>query len=171
MTGQPHHHSPYHHGPHRHGPYLHRHADAERGAIGVFLAVLVPGLLLIIGLAVDGGAKVAATQRANATADEAARAGGQALDVPAALAGQVRVDPAAAVAAAQDYLARSDVQGTVTVVDGDTLLVTTVVTEPTTFLGLVGISTLTVAGSGTADLVTADLVTGTGTGTDGGVGP
>jgi Flp pilus assembly protein TadG len=138
--------------------------DAERGAIGVFLAVLVPGLLLIIGLAVDGGAKVAATQRANAIADEAARAGGQALDVSAALTGQVRVDPAAAVAAAQDYLARNDVPGAVTVVDGDTLRVTTTITEPTTFLGLIGISTLTVEGSGTADLVT-------GTGQDGGAGP
>ncbi|MGX5655507.1 TadE/TadG family type IV pilus assembly protein [Geodermatophilus nigrescens] len=131
-----------------------RRAGTERGAISVFLAVLVPGLLLIIGLAVDGGAKVAATQRANAVADEAARAGGQALDVAAALAGQVQVDPAAAVAAAQDYLGRTGVQGTVTVVDGDTLQVTTTITEPTTFLGLVGISALTVEGSGTADLIT-----------------
>ena len=128
--------------------------DAERGAIGVFLAVLVPGLLLIVGLAVDGGAKVAATQRANAIADEAARAGGQALDVSAALTGQVRVDPAAAVAAAQDYLSRTGVQGTVTVVDADTLQVSTTLSEPTTFLGLIGISTLTVEGTGTADLVT-----------------
>ena len=128
--------------------------DAERGAIGVFLAVLAPGLLLIVGLAVDGGAKVAATQRANAIADEAARAGGQALDVSAALTGQVRVDPAAAVAAAQDYLSRTGVQGTVTVVDADTLQVSTTISEPTTFLGLIGISTLTVEGTGTADLVT-----------------
>ncbi|MGY1634908.1 TadE/TadG family type IV pilus assembly protein [Geodermatophilus sp. SYSU D01186] len=126
----------------------------ERGAIGVFLAVLVPGLLLIIGLAVDGGAQVAATQRANAIADEAARAGGQALDVPAALAGRVQVDPGAAVAAAQDYLDRNDVTGAVTVVDGDTLRVTTTITEPTTFLGLIGITSLTVEGTGTADLIT-----------------
>jgi Flp pilus assembly protein TadG len=139
-----------------------RRADAERGAIGVFLAVLVPGLLLIIGLAVDGGAKVAATQRANAVADEAARAGGQALDVSAALAGQVQVDPGAAVAAAQDYLARSGVTGSATVVDGDTLQVTTTITEPSTFLGLIGLSTLTVEGSGTADLITDQ---------NGGVGP
>ncbi|SHN52500.1 hypothetical protein SAMN05660350_00393 [Geodermatophilus obscurus] len=131
-----------------------RGQDAERGALGVFLAVLVPGLLLIIGLAVDGGAKVAATQRANAIADEAARAGGQALDVSAALAGQVRVDPASAVAASQDYLDRNGVQGAVTVVDGDTLTVTTTITEPTTFLGLIGIQTMTVEGSGTADLIT-----------------
>ncbi|ADB73454.1 hypothetical protein Gobs01_00563 [Geodermatophilus obscurus DSM 43160] len=128
--------------------------DPERGAIGVFLAVLVPGLLLIVGLAVDGGAKVAATQRANAIADEAARAGGQALDLSAALTGQVRVDPAAAVAAVQNYLERSGVQGAVTVVDGDTLQVSTTISEPTTFLGLIGITTLTVEGTGTADLVT-----------------
>ena len=131
-----------------------RGQDAERGALGVFLAVLVPGLLLIIGLAVDGGAKVAATQRANAIADEAARAGGQALDVSAALAGDVRVDPAAAVVAAQNYLTRNGVQGAVTVVDGDTLTVTTTITEPTAFLGLIGIQTMTVEGSGTADLIT-----------------
>lgn len=130
-----------------------RCAHAERGAISVFLAVLVPGLLLIIGLAVDGGAKVAATQRANAIADEAARAGGQALDVAAALAGEVRVDPPAAVTAAEGYLDRNDVAGSVTVVDGDTLQVTTTISEPTTFLGLIGISTLTVEGSGTADLI------------------
>ncbi len=142
----------------------HQPPDAERGAIGVLLAVLVPGLLVIIGLAVDGGAKVAATQRANAIADEAARAGGQALDVSAALTGEVRVDPAAAVAAAQDYLNRNDVPGTVTVVDGDTLQVTTTITQPTTFLGLIGISAFTVEGTGTADLVT-------GTGQNGGAGP
>ncbi len=139
------------------------------GAVTVLVGALVllawvplrqrPGLgtvsnVVVIGLAVDGGAKVAATQRANAIADEAARAGGQALDVSAALAGQVRVDSAAAVAAAQDYLDRNGVQGAVTVVDGDTLTVTTTITEPTTFLGLIGIQTMTVEGSGTADLIT-----------------
>jgi Flp pilus assembly protein TadG len=125
----------------------------ERGSLSVLLAILAPGLLLIIGLAVDGGAKVQATQRANAIADEAARAGGQAVDRSAALAGEVRLDVPAAVAAAQDYLNRHDVPGTVTVVDADTLAVTTTVTEPTVFLGLIGITTMTVDGSGTADLV------------------
>ncbi len=135
----------------------------ERGAISLFLAVLVPGLLLVIGLAVDGGAKVQATQRANALADEAARAGGQAVDVSAALAGEVRIDVPTAVAAAQDYLDRNGVAGQVTVVDGDTVHVTATVTQPTVFLGLVGISSMTVEGSGTADLVTGDE--------SGGVGP
>ncbi|WP_409331584.1 TadE/TadG family type IV pilus assembly protein [Trujillonella humicola] len=131
-------------------------ADSDQGSISAFFAVLVPALLLVIGLAVDGGAKVAATQRANAIADEAARAGGQALDIAAALAGVIRVDPAAAIAAAENYLDRNGVAGAVTVVDGDTLRVTTTVTEPTTFLGLIGITTLTVEGTGTADLITDD---------------
>ena len=117
------------------------------------MAVLVPGLLLIIGLAVDGGAKVQATQRADAIAEEAARAGGQAVDLSAALAGQLRVDVPGAVAASQDYLRRHDVPGTVTVIGGDTLHVTTTITQPTTFLGLIGITTMTVHGSGTAHLV------------------
>ena len=130
----------------------------ERGSLSVLLAVLVPGLLLIIGLAVDGGAKVQATQRANALADEAARAGGQAIDRSAALAGEVRVDTAAAVAAAHAYLDRNDVRGTVNVIDADTLSVTTTITEPTIFLGLIGITTMTVDGSGTADLVTDPAV-------------
>jgi hypothetical protein len=56
------------------------------------------------------------------------------------------------------------VPGAVTVVDGDTLQVTTTITEPTTFLGLIGISTLTVEGTGTADLIP-------GTGQNGGAGP
>ena len=133
--------------------------SAERGATSIFLAVLVPGLLLIIGLAVDGGAKVQATQRANAVADEAARAGGQALDVSAALAGDIRLDVPAAVAAAQGYLARSGVPGQVNVVDDDTVQVTTSITQPTVFLGMIGISSMTVEGSGTADLVT-DVGTG-----------
>lgn len=132
-----------------------RRPDGERGSVSVLVAVLVPGLLLIIGLAVAGGAKVQATQRADAIAEEAARAGGQALDRSAALAGQLRVDVPTAVAAAQDYLRRNQVEGAVTVVDGETLRVTTTIVQPTTFLGVLGITTMTVRGSGTAHLVTA----------------
>jgi len=128
--------------------------SGDRGSLSILAVVLIPGLLIIIGLAVDGGAKVQATQRANAVADEAARAGGQALDRGAALdGGGVTLDVAVAVAAAQDYLAAAGVPGSVAVVDGDTLLVTTTVTEPTVLLDLIGIEAMTVSGSSTADLV------------------
>lgn len=126
----------------------------DRGSLSLMMVVVFPGLLLMIGLAVDGGAKVQATQRANAIADEAARAGGQILDRGAALgSGGYVVDPAAAVAAAEAYLAANDVPGSAAVVDGDTLLVTTTITTETIFLSAMGIDTMTVTGSGSADLV------------------
>lgn len=130
-----------------------RRPVGDRGSLSILTVVLIPGLLMIIGLAVDGGAKVQATQRANAVADEAARAGGQALDRREALGGGVTLDVAAAVSAAQAYLAAADVPGSVAVVDGDTLLVTTTITQDTVLLDLVGINTMTVTGSSTADLV------------------
>ena len=50
--------------------------DPERGSVTVFFAISVLGLLLLIGLVADGGAKLRATQQAAATAAEAARATG-----------------------------------------------------------------------------------------------
>ena len=93
-----------------------RRPSCERGAIGVFLAVLVPGLLLIIGLAVDGGAQVAATQRANAIADEAARAAAR----EASLARDGGTAAALAGAQAERTLAAQDLRCQRTRVDVDT---------------------------------------------------
>ncbi|MCU0294599.1 MAG: hypothetical protein MUD05_00940, partial [Candidatus Nanopelagicales bacterium] len=92
----------------------------------LFLVISVVGLLALVGLVVDGGAKVRAVQRADTLAAEAGRAGGQAINVPAAITGDApTVDARAAVAAAQDYLIRNGVNGTVNVTDaGRTLIVT-----------------------------------------------
>lgn len=136
-----------------------RSADAdhaERGAVTIFVAVAVLGLLAIAGLAVDGGAKVRAAQRADRVAAEAARAAGQAVDLPALLAGEgVTVDRRAAVAAANTYLARAGVDGSVDVLDaGATLRVTTMTSETTIFLGLIGIPRLSVSGAAEVRLTT-----------------
>lgn len=48
-------------------------ADPEAGSVTVFVAISVLGLLLLIGLVADGGAKLRATQRADSVAAEAAR--------------------------------------------------------------------------------------------------
>ena len=129
--------------------------DREAGSVTVFLAITVTGLLVLIGLVADGGAKLNATQRADAVAAEAARAGGQALDLPSAVRGtDLRVDRQGAVNAANAYLAATGESGTVTVgVDGTTLDVTVSSTSPTVFLGLIGVNTLTVTGHGQARLV------------------
>lgn len=137
--------------------------DRDRGSVTVFLAITMVGLLVLLGLVADGGAKLRATQRAAATAAEAARAGGQALDLPAATAGQpIHVDRAAAASAAREYLTATGATGTVTVSDDGTQLTVTVTsTAPTVFLSLIGIQNLT--STATAHAVLVAGITGGGT--------
>ncbi|OZB89833.1 MAG: hypothetical protein B7X41_00695 [Microbacterium sp. 14-71-5] len=138
-------------------------AEPDRGSVTVFFAISVLGLLLLIGLVADGGTKLRATQQAAATAAEAARAGGEALDTGEAAGGDTgHVDGARAVQAAQAYLTAADATGTVMVsADRTRLTVTVTKTAPTAFLSLIGISDLTVTAHAQAVLVGG--VTGGGT--------
>ncbi|MET9037665.1 TadE/TadG family type IV pilus assembly protein [Streptomyces mirabilis] len=136
------------------GPFTQRLHD-DRGGVTVFVAICVIALLGIIGIAVDGGGKMRATERADFIATEAARAGGQAIDPAQAIAGTaITVDPQAAQAAAQAYLRSADMAGTVAVsADGKTLTVTTTSTYNTKFLPAAGIGSLPVTGHGKATLL------------------
>lgn len=130
------------------------HAGDE-GSATLFFAVAVVALLILAGLVADGGAKVQALQRADAVAAEAARAGGQAIDLPTAIVGDpVAVDVRSAVAAAQSYLAAAGMDGSVHVAPADRrLTVRTTTTTDTTFLGLIGIHQLRADGAATVTLV------------------
>lgn len=121
----------------------------------MFVAVCVLALIGIIGIAVDGGSTMRATERADYLAGEAARAGGQAIDPAEAISGKaIVVDPQAASAAAQSYLRSAGVTGTVSVSgDGKTLTVTVTSTYDTTFLSVAGIGSLSVTGHGKATLL------------------
>ncbi len=121
----------------------------------MFVAVCVVALIGIIGLAIDGGSKMRATERADYIAGEAARAGGQAIDPAKAISGQAIVaDPQDAQASAQAYLRSAGATGTVSVSgDGKTLTVTVTGSYDTKFLSVVGIGHLAVAGRGTATLL------------------
>jgi len=127
----------------------------DAGGITVFVAVCVIALIGIIGVAVDGGSKMRATERADYIAGEAARAGGQAIDPADAISGKaIVVDPQAASAAAQSYLRSAGATGTVSVSgDGKTLTVTVTGSYATSFLSAVGIDSLSVTGHGTATLL------------------
>ncbi|MGW7715525.1 pilus assembly protein TadG-related protein [Streptomyces chartreusis] len=127
----------------------------DRGGVTVFVAVCVVALIGIIGVAVDGGSKMRAVERADFVAGEAARAGGQTIDPAKAISGEaVVVNPADAVAAARSYLSSVGATGTVSVSgDGKTLTVRVNDTYDTTFLSVVGIGSLTVAGHGEATLL------------------
>ncbi|MFE4413228.1 TadE/TadG family type IV pilus assembly protein [Streptomyces sp. NPDC056821] len=127
----------------------------DRGGVTVFVAVCVMALIGIIGVAVDGGSKMRAVERADYIAGEAARAGGQAIDPAEAINGTaIVVDPQDAQAAAQAYLRSAGATGTVSVSgDGKTLNVTVTGTYDTKFLSVVGISSLPVSGQGKATLL------------------
>ncbi|MGW7261105.1 TadE/TadG family type IV pilus assembly protein [Streptomyces sp. NPDC054834] len=127
----------------------------DRGGVTVFVAVCVIALIGIIGLAVDGGSKMRATERADYIAGEAARAGGQAIDSAEAISGRaIVVNPQDAAAAAQSYLRSAGASGTVNVSgDGKTLTVVVTSTYDTKFLSVVGIGSLSVTGHGKATLL------------------
>ncbi|WP_322500227.1 pilus assembly protein TadG-related protein [Streptomyces rochei] len=130
-------------------------ASRDRGGVTVFVAACVVVLIGIIGVAVDGGGKLRATERADHIAGEAARAGGQAIDPAAAISGEsIVVRPTDAVAAAQAYLQSVGATGTVSVsADGKTLTVHTTGTYATKFLPVVGIGSMPVSGHASATLL------------------
>ncbi|MEC3974934.1 pilus assembly protein TadG-related protein [Amycolatopsis sp. H20-H5] len=115
-----------------------------------FVVVLSIGILALAGLTLDGGLALAAKVKANGEAEAAARAGAQAIDLTAYRNnGTVALVPAMAVADAHSYLATVGASGTVTV-SGDTVTVTITASQTTQLLGMVGISSLTVHGAGSA---------------------
>ena len=128
---------------------------ADEGAITLFVCIAAIGLLLLAGLVVDGGAKIRAVQRADRLAAEAGRAGGQAIDVRAAISGSTPVvNAAAAIRAARAYLVAEGVTGTVRVAEaGRALVVDVTMTTPTVFFGLMGVNRMTVHGTSTVRLV------------------
>ncbi|MEU6631685.1 hypothetical protein ABZ905_25870 [Streptomyces parvus] len=128
---------------------------ADDGGVVVFVAICTVALLGLIGIILEGGGKMRATERADAVAMEAARAGGQALDPAGAVTGtRVRADPAAATAAAYAYLSSAGVSGQVSAsADGRKLTVTVNDTYVTKILPVVGIGSMSVTGHGTATLL------------------
>lgn len=134
--------------------FLRRRPEHGGGGISLLVVVLIPAALLLVGLIVDGGGKARALSRADNIAEEAARAGTTGLSIAALGKGSTDVlDANAARVAAQNYLKRTGVPGTVTVENGNRLLVDVTVTEPTVFLSAIGVNNWTVTGHGTADLL------------------
>ncbi|RIV38870.1 pilus assembly protein TadG-related protein [Micromonospora radicis] len=132
----------------------------DQGRVSIFLAVALVGVLAIIGMAFDGAGQLRTLQRAENLAAEAARAGGQAIDLAAAIeGGPKRIDQGQARRAVEDYLSAAGASGhTVNfpVVGGETLIrVRVTITYRRAMLGLLGFSnTVTVSGEATARALT-----------------
>lgn len=123
---------------------------AQDGVVTAFTVVMVVGLFMLAGLVFDGGRALDGRVTALDEAQEAARAGAQQIDLPTFRAtGQAVLNDAAAVTAADGYLASTRDTGTVTVA-GDTVTVTVTHIESTEILSAIGIGGFTEHATATA---------------------
>lgn len=127
-------------------------AAGERGSSQVFLVLTVVTLIVVIGLVVDGAAKVQASTNAQHIAASAARAATNAVSGATVGGEALAVDPVLAQQVALDYVAAAGMTGTVTV-SGTTITVSVEHAVETRFLSLIGISTLRVTGEARANLI------------------
>jgi Flp pilus assembly protein TadG len=132
------------------------HPAADDGAYTLLALVFVFALFLMVGLSVDGGGRLMTQARADDVAAEAARAAGQAIDLPQAISGTADVvNQAAAQAAAQAYLADAGASGSAEVIDGGTAVRVTVhIVYRPVILGAFDFGPWTQTGVATAQLLT-----------------
>jgi Flp pilus assembly protein TadG len=102
-----------------------------------------------MGLVVDGGSALSARQAATDEAEQAARAGAGQLSVDALRMGELELNDAQAVDAAEEFTVAAGHPGTVTV-SVDTVTVHIHYLISTQVLGIVGIDTLPVTVSASA---------------------
>jgi len=128
----------------------------DDGAFSPLIAVVAISIFAMIGLSVDGGGAMQAREHADNVAAEAARAGGQAIDLGQAVGGTADVvNPDAAVAAAKEYLKAEGLRGRVTISpDQRRITVVIKIVYKPVMLGLVSVKPWTETGQATAVLVT-----------------
>jgi hypothetical protein len=123
----------------------------ERGQVTVFVAGASVGLILVAGLSLDGGSILAGRERAFDEAQEAARAGADALS-PSALRGSSHpvVNLSEAVTAVNNYMLATGDTAKVTVT-GDQVTVVVTTRVQTQILSMAGVNSVAVSGSATAE--------------------
>jgi Flp pilus assembly protein TadG len=133
---------------------------AEAGFVSLYVVVITIGLLAMAGLVIDGGNAITAREQAVDAAQQASRAGADALSADSLRGNPSRLSasPAAAQAAANRVLQTVGLTGSVSV-DGDNVTVTVVVHKSTTILSAFGLNDI--SGRATA---TATALHGTTTG-------
>ncbi len=132
-----------------HPKTTHKPRSRDTGSISLFVIIICLVMFAAIGLVIDGSTRLRAASHATTSAQEAARAAGQALSGSAITGHQGTVNPSLGAAAAQSYLAQAGVRGTISIT-GDIITVTTDQSWHPTFLGAFGIGGSTLHGTATA---------------------
>ncbi len=109
---------------------MRRRTADDRGSVTAFVAIVAVALVMVAGMAYDGGQVIAAQGRAHRYAAKAARAGAQEIDITTLRSsGRRTLDPARAEASAQAYLAATGTTGTISVEDAS-VTVTVAIDQP-----------------------------------------
>jgi hypothetical protein len=137
-------------------PHANKVIDAfrnHRGALSPAVAILAVMIFTLAGLVIDGGRQLGAKSRAVGYAQEAARAGVGTIDFNSS---EAKIDVTKAGKAVSDFCAQVTTNdpavtacGT-TEIDAEHLKVGVQIDNKTTFLGMVGIGSLTAKGEGEA---------------------
>lgn len=136
---------------------MRRRVVSDRGSVTLLFVVVVVASLTAVGLVIDGGAKLQAIVAAQSTAESAARAGAQRIDLAALQEGRggTTLDRASAAAAARAYLAAAGLPGEVSA-DARSVTVTVTSTRPAIFLPIIGITDIAATRTATADVTVRD---------------
>lgn len=118
------------------------------GSIGVWAAVAMLAFIVAVGLGVDFAGHARAEQEARNLAAEAARAGGNQIQITI---GAPRPSAALALRAAQSYLDTAGLASSVQL-RGTNLEVTVNAEYRCLFLGMIGVNTLPVTGNAVAQI-------------------
>ncbi len=127
-----------------------RRRRTERGSVTIWAILAVTAAVAIMGLVVDGGGQMRASQQADRVAREAARAAGQAVTSDPVIGRPGLVDVSKGRAAANAYLEAAGVDGSVDVT-GTTITVTTTVAYHPVMLSAFGVGQINATGQAVAE--------------------
>lgn len=135
------------------GRWVRHRTGGDAGQVTPFVVLLSVALLAVAGLVLDAGLAISAKVQALDTAQAAARAGAQQLDLYAyRTQGVTRLDPARAAATARSWLTSAAVPGDASATP-TTVTVTVRKTSRTQLLQVLGVRSLHVSASATATAV------------------
>lgn len=118
---------------------------ACRGQALLWVALIMPIFLALVGLALDGGIVFAARRQAQNVADGAARAGAQEIDIPRYRAtGEIALDRPMARYVARQYAEGPGGLGATVDTAGTQVIVMVRRDVPLSFLRLVGLSSVSI---------------------------
>jgi len=125
----------------------------DDGQATAFTVVMTVAILALAGLVLDAGLAVSTKVEAVSAAQSAARAGARELDVAALrTSGVVRIDPAKARTAAQNWLNQARLTGTVSAT-GNQVTVSVTTARQTQLLHMLGVTSIPITATATADAI------------------